>query len=253
MNKNCIYMDDKVIITDENGNYTVSEYYDNLDKVLVQENVIEEMEKRIQKLTKESKKNPFLEKKYIPIYLYPAIIAPLVAPPLAIYSITGNNPYLCYIDTVFGSVNEVLFHSLLVFVLAFPFCSGLTLLDYFHNYKPNIKKAQGINSELKFLENQIEKEKEILFSLQEVKTKDKDISKLKSTEVDDIQQLEELKSRLMLYNNLGSNRKKYLRYYKQGKLEQKMQKHYSETDIKLAKEFLEEKGPVLVRKRNNNE
>ena len=40
MNKGYTYIDGKVIISDENGNHTQSEYYDNLDKVLVQENVI---------------------------------------------------------------------------------------------------------------------------------------------------------------------------------------------------------------------
>ena len=38
MNKEYTYIDGKAIIKDENGNQTPTEYYDNLDEVLVQEN-----------------------------------------------------------------------------------------------------------------------------------------------------------------------------------------------------------------------
>ena len=44
MNKGYTYIDGMVIISDGNGNHTQSEYYDNLEKVLVQKNVIEAME-----------------------------------------------------------------------------------------------------------------------------------------------------------------------------------------------------------------
>ena len=49
MNKDYIYINENAIVTDDNGNQRVTEYYDNLDKVLVQENIIEEIEKRIVK------------------------------------------------------------------------------------------------------------------------------------------------------------------------------------------------------------
>lgn len=50
MNKEYVYIDIKVIISDENDKKTQSEYYDNLDKVLIQENLIETMEGKIQEL-----------------------------------------------------------------------------------------------------------------------------------------------------------------------------------------------------------
>lgn len=53
MNKSYIYLDGKVIIEDENNNKTLTEYYDNLDEVLIQENLIETMEKRIKELEQE--------------------------------------------------------------------------------------------------------------------------------------------------------------------------------------------------------
>ena len=50
MNKEYTYIDGKVIISDENDKKTQSEYYDNLDKVLIQENLIETREGKIQEL-----------------------------------------------------------------------------------------------------------------------------------------------------------------------------------------------------------
>ena len=47
MNKEYIYIQGKVIVKDENGTQTSLEYYDNLDKVLIQENLIESMEDKI--------------------------------------------------------------------------------------------------------------------------------------------------------------------------------------------------------------
>ena len=52
MNKEYTYIDGKVIISDENDNKTQSDYYDNLDEVLAQENLIETMEEKIQVLEK---------------------------------------------------------------------------------------------------------------------------------------------------------------------------------------------------------
>jgi len=250
MNKGYTYIDGKVIISDENGNHTQSEYYDNLDKVLVQENVIEEMESRIQELTKESKKYPESKRRYKPLCLYSALGVILVSPCL-FWALTGINPYLCSIDTAFGSVNQALFYALSGAVCALPLGSLFTWIDY-SNFRESAKKGKGISSELEFLKLQIEKEKETLVNLQKEKTRDKENTEFRSTQVDDKQQLEALRSYLELYYDLGSNREKYYRYYQQGKLDKKLQKYYNESGVELAKEYLEEKGPVLVKKRNNS-
>ena len=54
MNKEYMYIDGKVVISDENGKQTLTEYSDNLDAILAQENVIETMENRILELEKDS-------------------------------------------------------------------------------------------------------------------------------------------------------------------------------------------------------
>lgn len=251
MHKGYVYTDGKVIISDENGNHTQSEYYDNLDKVLVQENVIEEMESRIKKLTKETKKYPEAKKRYIPIYLYIALGGILIAPPLLLLALTGTNPYLSSMDTVFGSINQVLFFTLTTGAVGLPFGSLFTLFDY-SNFRDRAKRGKGLNSELEFLKLQIEKEKKTLVSLQEEKTRDKENTEFRATQVNDKQQLEALRRYLELYYVLGYDEKKLSRLYQQGRLDKKLQKYYDEKEIELAKKYLEEKGPVLVKKTINN-
>ena len=248
MNKGYTYIDGKVIISDENGNHTQSEYYDNLDKVLVQENVIEEMESRIQKLTEETEKYPEAKKRYIPKYLYTLLGAILIVPPLLLWVVTGTNPYLGNIDTVYGSVNPVLFFTLAAGASGLPLGSLFTLADY-SNFKRRAKKGKGLNSELEFLKLQIEKEKETLASLQEEKTRDKENTEFKSAQVNDKEQLEALRSYLGLYYVLGYDERKLSRLYQKGRLDEKLQKYYDETEIELAKKYLDEKGPVLVKKK----
>ena len=72
--------------------------------------------------------------------------------------------------------------------------------------------------------------------------------------VNDEQQISEIRSQLKLYYYLGHFGKKYYKYYKKGILSEKLEKDFSYDRIELAKEYLEEKGPLLVKKRkpNNN-
>ena len=250
MNKGYTYIDGKVIISDENGNHTQSEYYDNLDQILVQENVIEEMESRIQKLTKEVEKYPEAKKRYIPMYLYSVLGVILIAPPLLVWTLTGINPYLGNIDTVFGSVNQVLFLTLATGSCALPLGLVFTLTDY-SKFRDRAKRGKGLNSELEFLKLQIDKEKETLVRLKEEKTRNNENTEFRSTQVNDKQQLEALRSYSELYYVLGYDEKKLSRLYKKGKLDEKLHKYYDDAEIELAKKHLEEKGPVLVKKRNN--
>jgi thiamine pyrophosphokinase len=127
----------------------------------------------------------------------------------------------------------------------------MTLGDY-TNFKEREKKGKGINSELSFLKKQIKIEKEALANLQKEKSRDQEETEFRTTKVDDSKQLEALRTNLELYYDLGSNEEKYYRYYQQGKLDKKLQKYYGETDVELAKKYLEEKGPVFIKRRNNS-
>lgn len=248
MNKGYTYIDGKVIISDENGNHTQTEYYDNLDKVLVQQNVIEEMENEIQELTRESKKYPEAKKRYKPLFLYAALGTALIFPNL-FWALTGVNPYLSSMDTVFGAVNQALFYTLTgTLFCSLPLGSIFTLADYSY-FKERAKRGKGLNSELEFLQLQIEKEKETLVGLQEEKTRDRENTEFRSIQINDKQQLEALRNYLELYYVLGYDEKKLNKLYQQGRLDEKLQKYYGESEIELAKKHFEEKDPVLVKKK----
>ena len=251
MNKEYTYIDGKVIVKDENGTQNPIEYYDNLDEVLIQENLIETMEKKISKLEKESEDYKKHNKKhYIPIIFPFGLLATLIGPAYA-YWLGNTDIYVSSVNTIFGTMNEAVLYSCFS-TLFLPILSLLELQMY-HYYKNSKKDEKGINSELEFLKQQIIIEKQKLFELEKEKTKNREDKRFRSVKVEDLEELKALKSCLDLYYDLGYNGEKYYKYYLQGKLDNKLGRYYNDTGIEAAKEYLEEKGPTLVKKKNPKE
>lgn len=253
MNKEYTYIDGKVIISDENDNKTQSDYYDNLDEVLAQENLIETMEEKIQVLEKKIqlyKKNN--KKRYVPIIFPMVALVSTIGAPIMFNFLTATNSFTTYVDTIFGTISQALFISIPLSICFIPVGAGLELSMY-KDYKNSLKREKGINSELGYLKQQIEKEKEYLESLKQERTRNKEKTNFRTVKVDDLQQLKALKSYLDLYFDLGYNGEKYYKYFQEGQLDTKLQKYYTDTGIQLAKEYIEEKGHslVLIKKSNN--
>lgn len=253
MNKEYTYIDGKVIISDENDKKTQSEYYDNLDKVLIQENLIETMEGKIQELESESefyKKNNRMS--YIPVIFPMAVFMSTIGVPLMANWLTGENLFAISVDTIFGPMSQAMSISIPMSICIIPL--GLAIELFTHSeYKSSIKKEKGINSQLTFLKQQIEKERDELERLKQDKSKANESTEFRTVKVDDLQQLKVLRDYLNLYFDLGYNGEKYYQFYQQGRLDRKLQKYYSDTGIQMAKDYLEEKGPSLVlRKKNSN-
>lgn len=253
MNKEYTYIDGKVIISDENDNKTQSDYYDNLDEVLVQENLIETMEEKIQELEKESQSYKKSNKKhYIPVIFPMVALMSTIGAPIMFNLLTGTNSFTTYVDTIFGTISQALATSIPMSICFLPLGAGFELSMY-RDYKNSLKREKGINSELDYLKQQIEKEKEYLESLKQERTRDKEKTDFRTVKVDDLQQLKALRSYLDFYFDLGYNGEKYYQYFQEGQLDTKLQKYYTDTGIQLAKEYIEEKGPSLVlRKKSNN-
>lgn len=249
MNKEYIYIDGNAIIKDEKDNHTVVEYYDNLDDVLVQENLIETMENRIKQLEKENEEyKKHNKKRYIPI-LFPSIsILSILLPPIISYLLGNTDVFINSIDTINGTINQALSYSLTSSLFFIPI-SALFELNIYSNYKKDSKKAKGINSELNFLNKQLDKEKEILVKLKNKSSKDKENKEFRVVEVKDIDKLKILRNYLNLYFNLGYNEQKYSKYYQDGKLDETLRKnHYDDTSIELAKEYLAKESTLVKRK-----
>lgn len=248
MNKEYTYIDGKAIIKDENGNQTPIEYYDNLDEVLVQENLIETMQNEITKLEEESKEYKNNSKKrYIPITLPLASLIIIFGVPALFYLFGYTNIYSSTINTIFGPMNEALLHSLVFYVLSLP-VTGIIEYGMYCNYKNMKKDEKGINNQLDFLKKQLVIEKENLKQLLKNKTKENNNEQFRVVKVNDLEMLRNLKSYLEFYYDLGYNEQKYYKYLEQGKLNDKLCKYYTEEGIEVAKEYLEQKGPVLIKK-----
>lgn len=249
MNKEYTYIDGKVIIKDENGEQKPGEYYDNLDKVLVQENVIETMEDRIKVLETESEKYKKENKKrFIPIIFPLFAIAPALMPVL-LFLFGDFGIFVTTVETVFGVMNKALFYTILFSFLYLPL-SVVALIQEYSEHKVSRKKAKGVTSELEFLRKQLVDEKQILDELKNDKTKNNENEEFRVVEVNDIDKLRMLKQFLELSYNLGYNEDKYFRYYQNGELENKLKKFCNEEEIQLANDYFQEKGPILTRRKD---
>ena len=251
MNKVYTYIDGKAIIKDENGNQIPIKYYDNLDEVLVQENVIETIEDRITDLEKKAiNYKKYNKKHYIPILLPLTILMITIGVPAMFYGLGKTGVYINTINTIFGPMNEALLYISLFSTLYLPFVSLMELRSY-RQYKDSLKEEKGVNSELEFLKKQIIEEKEKLVELTKEKSNTEENKEFRIVQVDDLERLRALKSWLNLYYDLGYNGEKYYDYYQKGKLDAKLGKYYNAKGVEVAKDYLEEKGPVLAKRRNH--
>lgn len=247
MNKSYIYIDGKVIVTDDNGVKEPVEYYDNIDEVLVQENLVETMEERIQELEELSEKYKKINKgHYFPVTLPIAALMAIIAP-LLVNFLSDGTAFTTPVNTAFGSINALIFYSICALPGLLIFSWALESMFYLE-YKGEIKEEKGINSELEFLKKQIELEREHLETLKQEKTRANESTEFREVEVNDVQQIGDLKGISNLYFNLGYDDKKLYRLYRKGQLDKKLAKDYNEDEIELAKEYLEEKGPILEKK-----
>ena len=107
MNKEYVYSNGKVLVRDEIDNTKIMNYSDNIDEVLVQENIIEELEKRKQKLKKNMRyfvKKPSITKSFLSAIMMTLIFL------ISVFGISrffGMNEIMT--NSVFGLITEETF------------------------------------------------------------------------------------------------------------------------------------------------
>lgn len=240
MNKEYTYIDGKVIVRDEKGKQKVVEYYDNLDDVLKQENLLENIQKRIIQLKIEKEKLG-ANKKYKPFY---CLLTALAGVFICLSLIT----VLCHYNILI-TFDMVLMKNLCLGASGIMVLTGVLFDTVGHIFNKRVKKRKKVvNDELDILEKIEDAEKEKLEKLKNDKVKENEPTEFKTTKLNDIESLNNLKSRLQLYYKINDNLKKYYDYLQQGKLDQELSNCYNETDIEIAKKIIEEKGPTLVKK-----
>lgn len=244
MNKEYFCVNNNVIVSDENGNQRVTEYYDNLDKVLIQENLIEEIEKRIIKLTSEA--NKYKHRIFLPILPFGLVVIGILH--CFIYDLIFPDPFINYpynvLGTIISSKNAALLSTTFVCLLI----GGLSDINQFRYFKKDKNKGNGIAQELEYLKKRLEEEKQILSKLKEDKSKYYTEMGYAPKKVDDINKLKALRDRLSLLYDLGYNKQKYKRWYQQGILDEKLENNYSYDDIRIIKNHLKNKGKTLVKR-----
>lgn len=249
MNKEYIYINGNAISRDEFGNQRIIEPYINLEEVLIQENIIEKTENKIEYLELMKKKFSKLPKKYFPYAFLTAIIISFLVSLYVVYLINNfsNINLNDQIITIFNlMIKEKDLGLILVNLICIVGGTGISFLEYFE-YKQNKKKIKGITTELSYLKKILKKQKE---DLKEIKNKNQEIrtdSSFISKKIDDSYDLQELKEWMNFYYSLGYDEKKFLKYIRKGILDEKLEKDYTPGGIAIVKEHFENKK--LVKKR----
>ena len=247
MNKEYTYIDGKVILKDNLDNIKKIEYCDNLEEILIQENLIETIQNKIDKLEEDSNKYKKNKKKYIPLMFIIGELISLITPTIMLYMMGGIPAISCIIETAYGPLNISLVLTCLTNIITIPTFIGIET-TYYSSYKEEEKNKMSIDSELEFLKKQINIEENKLSKL------NKDIKKnnlkpgLEIKKINDSKVIEVLESKAKLYRDCGYNGKKYYKYLQKGILEKKLINKYTVDQIQKIEEYLEEKGPQLIKK-----
>lgn len=240
MNIEYVKKDSEALIIDETNNDKIIKYYDNLDKVLAKENLVENMEEREKSLNLEiTHFKQFLRKSIkstITIQLM-FMLAPLIIFPVA--NCFDISSYVNLLNAIIDG-----------FIAGALFLPGMTIggaiinLLIIYDNNNTKKEISAREAELRYLSKEIIKNKEEIEELKKDLTNTDTSTEIKIVKVEDRELLKELRDKIKFYYNVGYKQKKYNRYYKNGELEKNVPKEELET----VKEILEEKGPILVKK-----
>lgn len=240
MNIEYTYLNGNVIISDEQNRKKQCEYYDNLDNVLVQENLIETMEEIRKELAKESETHKKYTAKYYTPFIFPvSAVMTTIGAPFMLNWLTNTNSFNTTVNTVLGPMSNALAFSITMSTCVLPLAAAIEIRSYM-NYKDQRKRENGIFNELNFIENQLKIEKGLLKTLKQEKTRNNEKTEFRTVKVDDSQQLAALQNWLNLYFDLGYNESKYYQYYQQGQLTRKLSKNYNASQIKAIEQHLQE-------------
>lgn len=234
MNKEYTYVEGKIIVRSEEGNHTITDYYDNIESALIYENVIEVIQNRINYLENIS----FNNRKFFPTVLCGVTITSLLGSPLII-KFTNPNMFYETINTIFGNINNALLSTISTCTLVIPIGGLYSFKDYYF-YNEERKNSNGRKCELEYLKEELEKSIIHLAKLKKDKSREKEDNKFRQIKVNDVNELHKIKYYCDLYFDFGYNEDKYYKYYKKFKLNKKLKNRYDSIDIEfIEKKFME--------------
>ena len=231
-----------VKVRDENGNEREIEYTDNIKDILTCENVIEQAGIELSKIQKwlsnhEPEKTNSLLFKTMPIYM-----------PIVVGGITYAASPL-----VVGDNNDLKSIFVISSVFGMTVISGLaSIINSFGNKVWNIvsvKEYSGKKAELyaimELFKDSIERLKELCNNKKTSVGDNYSSDDIVLEKLNPDFTLEWLEYYECLFNSIGYNESKYIKYYNKGILDSKLSQKYVEDDVELAKKYIEDRAKVL--------
>lgn len=246
MNKEYTCVDEKVLIKDEKGCNRVVPYQDNIEEILISENVILELENKLIQTNKDKKdyekRNSRPKWLRALINMCPFLIG--VVLPISIGPIANN------IFNVAPDIMSVI-ERMVTITTFFTFIpTTVTTVGNFLEDKYAYKHERAINAQIGMLNKSLEEEKEHLEELKQSNTKTikRDVQTKK---IEDEEAKKNVDMFCDLYYDCGYNIEHYYNYYlKTGELPHKLQRNYNKLGHERCMEFIEEKGPSLIKSKN---
>ena len=235
-----------VKVRDENGNEREIEYTDNIEDILTCENVIEQAEIELSKIQKwlnnhEPEKTNSLLFQTMPIYM-----------PIVVGGITYAASPL-----VVGDNNDLKSIFVVSSVFGMTVISGLaSIINSFGNKVGNIvsvKEYSGKKAELyaimEIFKDSIERLKELCNNKKTSVGDNYNSNDIVLEKLNPDFTLEWLEYFECLFNSIGYNESKYIKYYNKGILDSKLSQKYVEDDVELAKKYIEDRAKVLKKEK----
>ena len=236
MNKEVILKDGILYVKDHMDNEKEIQSLDNLDEILIQENIVEVMEKVINALQYSS--DAFNKGKLFNLSI-PSLpmIGTISLPTLMMYLNTGS--LNGYVNTEFGVMEKNKFLALFItFFLPFAYSMSKT---WYGEYKEELKYEKGRLLTLYYLKDNLTYQKERLNKLRSE-------SKVTPVNIDSSYELDEdkiviLEEHINLYYELGYNINEYYNFYMEnGYLPEELTEEYNEDGLRIIEEYLRSNG-----------
>ncbi len=235
MNKNSMYVNGKIIISDENGEQTTKTYTDNIKEILEKENLIEHLETEkgniiniLYKLKTRKSDNFFL--------------IPLV---------------FMLLMTIFIFLSPIKF-NLGILAIYLATSAGITAAIFTVYLKWLKKYKNGLKNKFNFLDKELKIEEENLLQLKNDKSKDneKNMKDYEFIKLNDKKDIREIDRQSNLYFDIGRHEKRLAKYYNLGMLKKYLNKifeSYNDSDIGQVENYLKEKCQAKAKVNNKKE
>lgn len=228
---------EKIIVYDDIKGFLDYEYQNNIDKILIQENIVEKLNvdiytKKMDKIQKESHFKIRYNKKVriIEIIVSTSILA------LFSFGILHNFPLAAIIFTIIPSL----------------LMNGSS---YLYDLIPMNNLKKEINADtlsIEELEKLLKKEEKVLDELKNNKEKTINNQNYSFDKKENNKRLEEIDNLKKIYYTCGYYAKKLMKYQKKDILKDKLCDDFNNEELDIIENIIKEKGPQLVKRKISN-